>query len=81
MRARAQPGLEEGPAPLLGKQSSERASLAHYLTVTVWLVSVVIFAGIEALPGDACTAYLERDAQGQLLENCRKKCPKTCLNA
>lgn len=40
--------------------------------VTVWLVSVVIFAGIEALPGDACTAYLERDAQGKLLENCRQ---------
>lgn len=40
--------------------------------VTVWMVSVVIFAGIEALPGDACTAYLERDAQGQLLENCRE---------
>ncbi|MEM8775322.1 MAG: ABC transporter permease [Pseudomonadota bacterium] len=41
--------------------------------VTVWLVSVVIFLGIEALPGDACTAHLERDAQGELLENCREK--------
>ena len=40
--------------------------------VTVWLVSVLIFAGVEALPGDACTAYLERDAQGKLLENCRE---------
>ncbi|WP_338550640.1 ABC transporter permease [Roseovarius phycicola] len=39
--------------------------------VTLWLVSVIIFIGIEILPGDACTAYLERDAQGQLLENCR----------
>ncbi|MEL7258815.1 MAG: ABC transporter permease [Pseudomonadota bacterium] len=39
--------------------------------VTLWLVSVIIFVGIEILPGDACTAYLERDAQGQLLENCR----------
>ncbi len=39
--------------------------------VTLWLVSVIIFIGIEVLPGDACTAYLERDAQGQLLENCR----------
>lgn len=39
--------------------------------VTLWLVSLIIFAGIELLPGDACTAYLERDAQGQLLENCR----------
>ncbi len=40
--------------------------------VTVWIVSVIIFAGVEALPGDACTAFLERDAKGQLLENCRK---------
>ncbi len=40
--------------------------------VTVWLVSVIIFAGIEALPGDACTAFLERDAKGKLLENCRR---------
>ena len=31
--------------------------------VTVWLVSVIIFAGVEMLPGDACTAVLERDAQ------------------
>ena len=40
--------------------------------VTVWIVSVIIFAGVEALPGDACTAFLERDAKGQLLENCRR---------
>lgn len=39
--------------------------------VTIWLVSVIVFAGVEALPGDACTAYLERDAKGRLLENCR----------
>ncbi|MCP5149157.1 MAG: ABC transporter permease [Ectothiorhodospiraceae bacterium] len=39
---------------------------------TVALVSLIIFAGVEALPGDACTAFLERDAQGQLLENCRR---------
>ena len=39
--------------------------------VTVWIVSVIIFAGVEALPGDACTAFLERDAQGKVLENCR----------
>ena len=39
--------------------------------VTIWLVSVIIFAGVEALPGDACTAFLEREAQGKLLENCR----------
>jgi len=40
-------------------------------TVTVWIVSVIIFAGVEILPGDACTAFLEREAQGKLLENCR----------
>ena len=41
-------------------------------TITVWIVSVIIFAGVEVLPGDACTAFLEREAQGKLLENCRK---------
>lgn len=41
--------------------------------VTIWLVSVVVFAGIELLPGDACTVVLERDAQGEVLENCRKE--------
>lgn len=40
--------------------------------VTVWIVSVIIFAGVEILPGDACTAFLEREAQGRLLENCRE---------
>ncbi len=39
--------------------------------VTVFLVSGIIFAGVEILPGDACTAYLEREAQGKRLENCR----------
>ena len=39
--------------------------------ITVVLVSLIIFAGVEILPGDACTAYLEREAQGKLLENCR----------
>ncbi len=41
--------------------------------VTVWLVSVIIFAGVELLPGDACTAVLERDAQGKVLETCREE--------
>lgn len=41
--------------------------------VTVWLVSVIIFLGVEALPGDACTAILERDAQGEALAACRKQ--------
>ncbi len=40
--------------------------------VTVWLVSVIIFLGVEALPGDACTAILERDAYGEALDACRK---------
>lgn len=41
--------------------------------ITVFLVSLIIFAGVEILPGDACTAFLEREAQGQLLENCRQE--------
>ena len=39
--------------------------------VTVWLVSVIIFLGVEALPGDTCTALLERDAHGEALAKCR----------
>ena len=39
--------------------------------VTVVIVSIIIFLGVELLPGDACTAFLEREAQGKLLENCR----------
>lgn len=40
--------------------------------VTIALVSVLIFSAIEALPGDACVAVLQRDAVGQRLENCRR---------
>ena len=40
--------------------------------VIVAIVSAIIFLGVELLPGDACTAFLERDAKGQMLENCRK---------
>lgn len=40
--------------------------------ITIVLVSVIIFTGVEILPGDACTAFLEREAQGKLLENCRR---------
>ena len=40
--------------------------------VTVAIVSAIIFLGVELLPWDACTAFLERDAKGQMLENCRK---------
>jgi peptide/nickel transport system permease protein len=39
--------------------------------LTVCLVSAMIFAAVEALPGDACTAILQRDASGQRLANCR----------
>ena len=39
--------------------------------ITVGLVSVIIFAAVEVLPGDACTAVLKQDAQGQRLINCR----------
>lgn len=41
--------------------------------ITVAIVSMIIFAGVEILPGDACTAFLEREAQGRILENCREE--------
>jgi peptide/nickel transport system permease protein len=41
--------------------------------ITVGLVSVIIFVAVEILPGDACTAVLQRDAHGQRLINCRKE--------
>lgn len=41
--------------------------------LTVFMVAVIIFGGVEALPGDACTAYLGRDAVLETrLENCRR---------
>lgn len=40
--------------------------------LTLALVSGIIFVGVEALPGDSCTAYLGRMAQGKRLENCRR---------
>ncbi len=39
--------------------------------VTVALASAIIFGAVEALPGDACVAVLQRDAVGQRLANCR----------
>ena len=39
---------------------------------TIIIVSIIIFTGVELLPGDACTAFLDRDAFGKLLENCRE---------
>ncbi len=40
--------------------------------LTLLLVSCIVFVTVEALPGDPCTAYLGRMAQGQRLENCRQ---------
>ena len=41
--------------------------------VTVCLVSLIIFAGVEILPGDACTQFLgEYQADDELLAQCRK---------
>jgi peptide/nickel transport system permease protein len=40
--------------------------------LTLVLVSGIVFVAVEALPGDACTAYLGRMAQGKRLENCRR---------
>lgn len=39
--------------------------------VTLLIVCLMVFGAVELLPGDACTAYLGRDAKGQILENCR----------
>jgi peptide/nickel transport system permease protein len=41
--------------------------------VTVCIVSLIIFAGVEMLPGDACTQFLgEYQADEELLAQCRK---------
>jgi len=40
--------------------------------LTILLVSGIIFGGVQALPGDSCTAYLGRAAQGKRLDNCRR---------
>jgi peptide/nickel transport system permease protein len=41
--------------------------------VTILLVSLIIFAGVEALPGDACTAALQQDSRGEPLRICREQ--------
>ena len=38
---------------------------------TLILISVVVFLGLEMMPGDACTAHLGRDGKGAVLEACR----------
>ena len=41
--------------------------------LTLLLISVVVFIGLELMPGDACTAYLGRDGKGAVLESCRER--------
>lgn len=41
--------------------------------LTVVLVSLIIFGALQALPGDACTAVLQQNAQGQALLTCREE--------
>ena len=38
--------------------------------ITLFIVSLITFVGVEILPGDACTTYLEREAYGAALEAC-----------
>jgi peptide/nickel transport system permease protein len=42
--------------------------------ITLAVISVVVFVGVELMPGDACTAHLGRDAKRvELLEGCRER--------
>ncbi len=41
--------------------------------ITLFIVSLITFVGVEVLPGDACTTYLEREAYGTALEACYKR--------
>ena len=41
--------------------------------ITLFIVSLITFVGVEVLPGDACTTYLEREAYGAALEACYKR--------
>ena len=41
--------------------------------ITLFIVSLITFVGVEVLPGDACTTYLEREAFGAALEACYKR--------
>lgn len=42
--------------------------------VTLLVIAVVVFVGVEVMPGDACTAHLGRDAaRAEVLENCRER--------
>ena len=41
--------------------------------ITLFIVSLITFSGVEVLPGDACTTYLEREAFGAALEACYER--------
>jgi len=41
--------------------------------ITLFIVSLITFVGVEVLPGDACTTYLERQAFGAALEACYER--------
>ena len=41
--------------------------------ITLFIVSLITFVGVEVLPGDACTTYLEREAYGAALDACYKR--------
>ena len=41
--------------------------------ITLFIVSLITFVGVEVLPGEACTTYLEREAYGAALEACYKR--------
>ena len=41
--------------------------------ITLFIVSIITFVGVEVLPGDACTTYLEREAFGAALEACYER--------
>lgn len=40
---------------------------------TLVFIAVVVFGAVELMPGNACTAYLGRDAKGAKLENCETR--------
>lgn len=48
----------------------ERIGLAVF---TMAFISVVCFAGLQLMPGDACTVHLGRGASDTALENCRSR--------
>ena len=41
--------------------------------ITLFIVSLITFVGVEILPGDACTTYLEREDYGAALEACYER--------